>query len=370
MKIARTMTLLILSLIIQGPVYAQDDPVIRGRTVSEWFRLLREESNAQRRLAILRLIDMEAGPNVPIVLPNFLKEVAVHPDPTVRARIIQALPRYKDRGEEIIQTYRSALTRDKESKVREAAAQTIPKLDRTGAILLIPDLGLAVRDAHPDVRAAAAQTIGILTQSDKQSTVELLSPLEEGLKDSEAAVRFQCAYALSQMGELAAPAVSSLAEMFRNDTVILNRREAAKAIAAIGPKAANAAETLVSGLADPQPGIRQAAALALAQVKGDPERVLPALLKAARDSDVSVRCLAIHAIGAFGKSAVKTIPDLIDILRRDEVADVRLAAIEELANFGPEARAALDVLKVASKDGRAAIREAAQAALKKIESSP
>lgn len=349
---------------------AEEDPVVRGRTVSEWFRLIREESNPQRRLAALMIVDSQAGPNVPIVLPNLLRELANNMDPAIRRRIISMLPRYRDRGDEIVNSFRLALTKDADASVREAAALAIPKLDRTAAIALIPDLASALSDEAIGVRATAAQTIGILSQADAQVALETIPALTSALKDTAAPVRFQSAYALVQMGASAASSAEALADMFLSDREIPNRKEAAKALAAIGPKAGPVAEKLVRGLEDPHAEIRQSAAFVLGRIQGDPERVLPALLRAARDTDVSVRCFAVHAIGAYGKSALRTIPELIDILRRDEVADVRLAVIEELASFGADARSALEALRIASKDGRAAIREAALAALKKIESSP
>ncbi len=367
MRIVGTMIVLLAA---WGVSLAQEDPVVRGRPVSEWFRRLRQETNAQRRLAALMIIDSQAGPGVPIVLPNLLREAQEHPDPAIRRRIILMLPRYRDRGDEIVNVYRHALTKDPDAGVREAAAGTVPKLDRTAATAIIPVLATALRDEAAGTRAATAQTIGVLAQLDEQIALETISALAAALKDSSAEVRFQSAYALSRMGESAAAAQEMLVDMFLTDEVVSNRREAAKALAAIGPKAASVAAKIVAGLTDSHPEIRQAAALTLGRIQGDPDRVLPALLKAARDTDVSVRCLAIHAIGSYGRSATGTIPELIEILRRDEVADVRLAVIEELASFGADARLAVDALRVASKDGRIAIREAALAALKKIESSP
>jgi HEAT repeat protein len=49
------------------------------------------------------------------------------------------------------------------------------------------------------------------------------------------------------------------------------------------------------------------------------------------------------------------------------VPEVRLAVIEELGGFGADAKEAVDALTIAAKDGRAAIREAAADALKKIQ---
>ena len=45
-------------------------------------------------------------------------------------------------------------------------------------------------------------------------------------------------------------------------------------------------------------------------------------------------------------------PDLIKIVKDEEIPEIKLAAIDELANFGPEAAIAEDALKIAAKDGR------------------
>ena len=138
----------------------------------------------------------------------------------------------------------------------------------------------------------------------------------------------------------------------------------------MGPAASEATPALIKALQDANAEVRQQAAYGLGRIKPDAMLALPELLKAVKDKDKSVRCHAIHALGALGKPATSAIPELIRVLKEDVVADVRLAAIEELATFGPDARAALDVLMIASRDGKPAIREAAQEAVKKIQQSP
>ncbi len=67
--------------------------------------------------------------------------------------------------------------------------------------------------------------------------------------------------------------------------------------------------------------------------------------------------------------------DAADVVRvltagmQDQLLEVRLAAIEALGNLGPDAKAALERLKMAKTDAQAAIREAAVEAIKKIENS-
>ncbi|GIW78515.1 MAG: hypothetical protein KatS3mg105_0322 [Gemmatales bacterium] len=71
----------------------------------------------------------------------------------------------------------------------------------------------------------------------------------------------------------------------------------------------------------------------------------------------------MRALGKIGKDAVSA---LIERVEKEPVVEVRLAAIVELGNIGPDAKDAVGVLTAASKDGRKAIRDAATEALKKI----
>ena len=65
--------------------------------------------------------------------------------------------------------------------------------------------------------------------------------------------------------------------------------------------------------------------------------------------------------------------DAADVLRvltdgmQDQLLEVRLAAIEALGTLGPEAKAALPVLRAAKTDAQSAVREAAAEAIRKIE---
>jgi HEAT repeat protein len=97
---------------------------------------------------------------------------------------------------------------------------------------------------------------------------------------------------------------------------------------------------------------------------------LPALTEALQDSDKFVRTLAIQAIGGLGKDAQNSVTALSKCLT-DSSVEVRLAAIEELEHLGPTAKAALPALQEAQKnDRRAAVREAAGEAVKKVMGSP
>jgi HEAT repeat protein len=73
----------------------------------------------------------------------------------------------------------------------------------------------------------------------------------------------------------------------------------------------------------------------------------------------------VVAVGAVGGKSDAVLQAVIERLG-DESAEVRIAAINELRAWGPAAKAAIPALTAATRDGRAAVREAATEALKKI----
>lgn len=357
----------------------QEDPTVKTKKVSEWFKYIRNEPDARRRLAALALIDSEAGAKVGIMLPGLIRELREHPDVAIRAKIVELLPRYKDLGDDALNALKIAVVGDKEGRVREAAAVAIGRLDRAG-FNGVTELGTALKDKHPGARAAAAEAIASFSQIDPEIAREAVPGLIECLKDSEAKVRLHSAFALGRMGVVAATAVPALIAALETEKDAALRKELIRTLAAMGDKASSATEVVVKSLHDSSADVRQAAAVALGRINPDPNRAVPELQKSARDSDRAVRCYAIHAVGTIGQGlaksnpgllkSLKVISDLIEILKNDVTADVRLAAIEELAGFGAEAKEAIDVLTISSKDGRAAIRDAALEALKKIRPTP
>lgn len=352
------------------PATAQDDPVIRGRKVSEWFKFIREEKDARRRLAALQLVDSEAGPKVAAVFTAMARELREHPDETLRARVAGLAPRYKERGAEVASALKSALAADKSPAVREACAAALGKLDEAG-FTAVRELSDALKDASAPVRAAAAEALGRFSRIESGIARDAVPALVELLKDADRSVRLGAAFALGRADVGAvAPSAGALGSALFAEKDLAVKKELLRTLTTIGPKAADAAGPVLAALKDPSVEVRQLAAIALGKIAPDASAALPELLKATRDSDKSVRCHAIHAIGALKKAGVSAIPDLIEILKKDDVTEVRLAVIEELGGFGPDAKAALDVLAVAAKDGRPSIREAAQEAAKKIQQAP
>ena len=86
-----------------------------------------------------------------------------------------------------------------------------------------------------------------------------------------------------------------------------------------------------------------------------------------QDADTTVRFQLIRATGAVAGDQKEAVPALAQLALKDAHVENRLAAIGELGQLGPTAAEAADTLaSIATQDARAAVREAANQALKKV----
>ena len=113
--------------------------------------------------------------------------------------------------------------------------------------------------------------------------------------------------------------------------------------------------------------MRIAAAGALAQVGLSSKVALPALRQALKDKDKFVRCQSLEAIGKLGADSAEAVPDILECLKNEKVADARVAAIKALGELGPVAKDAVGLLSDAAKSTQPGVSEAATEALRKIQ---
>jgi HEAT repeat protein len=197
----------------------------------------------------------------------------------------------------------------------------------------------------------------------------------------------------------------------QHDTDAGRRLQAAEAISA-NPSGLTSEESFQifnRALDDPSPRVRFTAVLALFNLSRNASLLSPALARASRDPDRSVRLVAIALMGPFaseGRDREVVIPALIgalkdtsagnrcraavylarvgrgrevvvpmieilegkceDSTREQGITIHRLAAIQVLETVGPAAKDAIPVLRVATRDHRGRIRVAAARALASI----
>lgn len=228
---------------------------------------------------------------------------------------------------------------------RHAAAA----LGRLGDRAVVPDLLTALEDDSAAVRREVARALGRLRDA------RAVEPLLRALRDDDLNVRFYAAFALGEIKD--AKAVDGLLTALRDGEWTV-RNQAAWALREIGSPAAVA--PLVSSLALPNADVTHA--LWVLRHTPAAEAVPPLIeLLAAPKTEARVR-----AAGALGEIRdARAVAPLIQALR-DREPSVRLAALRALLRLDDE-RAEEPVKRLAAAESDAAVRAAAEAAVKEME---
>jgi cyclophilin family peptidyl-prolyl cis-trans isomerase/HEAT repeat protein len=200
--------------------------------------------------------------------------------------------------------------------------------------------------------ASCVQAEPTLRERARAQDFSSLPVLTEALRDPDAAVRAEGAFALGQLGVVEIPEGSS-----ETATAILTRSAAA--------------DVLIPAASDPEPAVRRAAVEALGKVGGSDAESF--LLGAGTDADEGVRGEAASAL--FRMRFLKRVPEystaavsrLIQ-LGRDESPEVRWRAAYAFTRFAePRAAAAMAALQ-GDSDGR--VRLFAVRSLGKLKTAP
>jgi HEAT repeat protein len=392
---SRPVWLLALALtLVPRPARAEDDdPKLRNRPLSEWLQMLREDPAADHRRAALVAAELIGPVKSPKVVPAVIAVLRDDADERLREAAAASLGRMSERlaarpvGERTPFTAGrdalvGALRTDKAERVRTAAATSLGKLERSDATGAVAELGAAVgSSATPaSVRAAAADTLRRIGPDAADAVPALRQALADRAADEPTRVR--SALALGNIG--GEPGLAALPTLLATlgdpQAPVALVRAVADTLGRLGPDAAAAAprlaELLTAKTSDVE--LRRAAAGALDHFGADAKPALPALRKALQDDDRFVRSLALHVIGqagdVLGTEARATVAAVL-ACAGDRVVEVRVAAVETIAGLGAEALgpdlpAARERLKEAARDGSKAVRDAAEAALKKLAAAP
>jgi outer membrane protein assembly factor BamB/HEAT repeat protein len=175
--------------------------------------------------------------------------------------------------------------------------ETVEIIRRIGppAIPLLVEL---LRDPRLSLRRAAADALIDLAPD----TEAVQAALRRALRDEDVMVAGDAARALGALGKRAAPSVLALTKTLAHEDDYV-RVYAAEALAAIGPAASVAVGDLGKALRDPAPGVRWAAAEALAAIGPSAQAAVPRLIEALQDDFLYVRLCAARALGSLGPNA-------------------------------------------------------------------
>ena len=189
--------------------------------------------------------------------------------------------------------------------------------------------------------------------------------LTDALKDDAKPVRLCAIAALGRIGPHAKPAIPALTECVADEDVDV-RRGAVDALGHMGPGAEQAVPHLAAALSDADKTVRLCAAQSLGHLGRTADAVVPALTAALKDPDAHIRQKAIAALGcvrrAGGRRAPAAAPALIEALH-DQDVEVRRLAAYVLGDFRTEAEAVVPALIAALGDDEIRVRGQAAYAL-------
>lgn len=198
-----------------------------------------------------------------------------------------------------------------------------------------PALAKALADERPEVRLQVLIALGQIGASAESAVPAILKQLQA----KETGVQYAAAFAL---GNIASPKATDALRKLQKTPDEFLKMLAYWGLARIYPKdpatVHQAVETLVQSLGSKDERLRQGAARGLAELKADPQIVLPALIKLLKDPNPAVRGNVIDAIVSLGPQVT---PKLVDALQQSELRPVALAT---LIRLGPGAKSAAPAL--------------------------
>ena len=275
--------------------------------------VLYDESETVRKAAAAAL-----GGLAPSDAAGRLSQVAEHEDVELRIAAVEGLGEMGDLAA-IDPLFKSALT-DEDFRVRQAAARGLGKTSHPRALNLV---WAAFNNEDPDHRVAAAEILGGMGNR------WAIGPLAEAaLYDVERRVRIAAAKALGKLEPIEA-LQRMLGPLERGNSQV--RVAAAEAMAYL--RNGNALVPLAeAALLDDVKAVRTAAAMSMGVL--DSERAVQLVLPFLEDARGNVRLAAVEALANIGnESAAEHLPDLVLF---DELVGVRRAAARAIGSLRPD----------------------------------
>lgn len=179
------------------------------------------------------------------------------------------------------------------------------------------------------------------------------------LGSEDAAVREKMAHQLGMAGPKAIPVVS---QALKSDNPYVN----IGGVIALWVIGVPAVPELAKAVDHPNPEVRCKAIEALGHIGVNADSAVPALVRRVNDIEPRVQKYAMEALPKMGIRAKFAVDALIGVLRDASDPELRVCAAKALGEIGPDAAAALPVLKALAKEPEP-LRTAAQTAIKQIQ---
>ncbi len=320
-----------------------------GDTAHELSRLAASDDRLVREAANQAIANLPADAAVPVLIP-----LLTHGDDAVRGAAARTLGSFGPAARAAVPTLIDLLD---EYPHYQMAVHTLGRIG-PGAKQAIPAL-MALFD-RPDpsreLRVAAALALGAIGPEANEILPRFRDELAaQDFSEASGRYRATLAAAIVEMSGPDDPAVEAYVERLaraQSSWMPMTRVEAVKALAALGPAAGPALDSLRASLRkDPEPKIRGLAADALAGIGGAARPALPDLRNALADDEPYVRKSATAAIAKIEASAVTALPSsgsakLAPASDQTERQDEVASDIAALAGSGSrQTRAALRLLE-------------------------
>ncbi|HEY7153390.1 MAG TPA: HEAT repeat domain-containing protein [Gemmataceae bacterium] len=303
------------------------DPVARAAVVALWqmgpaaksvvpalVTLLKDPPKETERV---RLVLQALGP---VTVPH-LSAALKDEEPAIRqnaAELLAAIGPVARETRETVPALTDAL-KDTTPSVQLAAVVALARIDPTRAREAVPLLADAVDNV------AAVQALADLGTEARAAVPALIAALKHKEKD----VRESARRALASIGAPAVPALIAALKDQNDDVSDL----AALALGMIHPRPKEAKSALREAFKKDRPAV--AAAVALVRI--DPEvagEVVPVLIEELKAADQKRRIAAIHALGQLGAASEPAVPVLVKRLKERDLLEPILTA---LFRIGPAA---------------------------------
>jgi HEAT repeat protein len=250
---------------------------------------------------------------------------------------------------------------NKDAQIRTAAAKGLQMLQPPSEVLA-PALMAVANDPNPDVATNIVSAFAGLGEA-------VVPRATKALKNEDPKARALAVRVLTKLGPKASGAVPGLIDASK-DTDPEFRSKVYLALAAIGPAAGPATEALTVGISSNDKRISESALYALREIgPGAKAAIRPLLRRAEADKsfDSLAAAWALSRIAPDnGAIAARIIPVLVRGLSNSD-EQIRLNSAEAIAEWGPAATQATAELKKAARDDKsAAVRAAAEVALKRV----
>jgi HEAT repeat protein len=369
MRLSSRLGLALFAALVAAPAVGQE-PEFNGRKLSEWATVLKDDPTPRKRRAAVVALGQIAADNkeaLPAILGVVGKALKTDAHPAVReqAAVVLGQQKVEDAGVAAVADLTESLRIEKETAVRREVAAALGRFGKVAKPAVTP-LTEALKDPDTAVRAAAADALGRIGPDARKAAADLLILV----KDQPRPVRQAAVFALGRVDpeEKAAPA-AALVEVLKSEPDQEMRKEALFALGFLGEASTEVVQAIAATLTDKDADFRGQAVLVLAKfgpAVRSAEVELTKVLKS--DAEKQVRLNAVRTLcSGYGSDAVNLIPVLTERLKDDPDFEVRVAVAEELGAMGPPAKAAIPLLRLAQRDAQIRVREAATAAVKKIE---